>query len=173
MTPVRWTPTLAITGLLLTPMVILAVVGPSALGLGTTRLTPGTTNHIEVVQTEHGLGLMAGLVMTESPKVLGIATGSPQAATAGWVVAHPTNQSFDPAAALTVTDRFSFEDPNGGSWEAIELSTPAGPAWVVPVGEVHHDATLEGAYNWAVVVDWDEVPEDQDVTVTYLEELDI
>ncbi len=169
----RWTPTLAITGLLLAPLVILGIFGPSALGLGTTQISPGTTNHVQVVDTDQGLGLMAGLVMTESPTILGIATGSPEPVGAGWVVAHPADQSFDPAADVMVTDRFTFEDPNGGSWEALELSTPTGPAWAVPIGEVRHDATLDGAYNWAVVVDWDEVPQDQDVTVTYLGSLEI
>lgn len=172
-TPVRWTPTLAITGLLLTPLLILGTVGGSALGLGATTLTPGTTNHVQVVEADQGLGLMAGLVLTESPKILGIATGSPQAPTTGWVVAHPSGQAFDPGAVAGLSDRFPFEDPNGGTWEAVEIDTPGGPVWAVQVDEVRQDATLDGGYNWAIVVDWDEVPEDQDLTVTYVDELEI
>lgn len=172
-THVRWTPTLAITGLLLSPLLILGIFGGSALGLGATTLTPGTTNHVQVVETDRGLGLMAGLVLTESPRILGIPTGSPEAPTGGWVVAHASDQTFDPGTVLGISDRFPFEDPNGGTWEAVEIDTPGGPVWAVQVDQVRQDDTLDGGYNWAVVVDWDEVPEDQDLTVTYFEELEL
>lgn len=149
---------------------LLAVaVGAHALeGLGG-PLASGGSHYVEVVQTD-GSGVIAGLVTETDEGPIGF-TSEQRTVETGWMLVHP--EDTEPADELTVVDELAFEDPNGGEWMQRQVELDGTTAWVVPVDEARHDPTLDAPYNFAVVVDWDEVPEDQDLTTTYVDSVEL
>lgn len=142
-------------------------VGAHALqGLGG-PLASGEAHFVEVVQADDS-GVLAGLVTQTETGPLGLGEDR-RAATSGWVVAHPEN--VEPGEELRVVDEIPFEDPNGGVWMEREVRIGDTTAWAVPLDQTRHDPTIDADYNFAIVVDWDKVPEDQDLTTTYVDEL--
>lgn len=161
----------AIATLAATSALVLAGLAGPATGLAL-GVQPGTSHHVQVVDSQR-LGVLAGLV-TETPRqFLGLELGSPSPATTGYALVAVEGQPLDPEGPLSLTDAFPFTDPNGGRWEAIEIHQGGTVAWAVPVGPALEDDTLGQAYNWALVVDWDEVPEDKDLEVTWVADLPV
>lgn len=146
---------------------LLAVaVGAHALhGLGGAP-EAGGSHYVQVVQADDSV--IAGLVTETEQGPLGL-TSQTRAATSGWVLAHPEN--VEPTEEVRVAEEIPFEDPNGGTWTEREVRIGNATAWAVPVDQARHDPTLDAEYNFALVVDWDEVPQDQDLTTTYVDQL--
>jgi hypothetical protein len=149
---------------------LLAVaVGAHALeGLGGTLAT-GEAHYVEVVQVD-GSGVLAGLVTETDEGPLGL-TSDTTPKTSGWVVAHPPSVDVQEGQEVQVTEEIPFEDPNGGTWTERRVQIGNATAWAVPVDHARQDPTLEAAYNFALVVDWDQVPQEEDLVTTYVDEL--
>lgn len=150
---------------------LLAVaVGAHALG-GLTSLEAGGSHYVEVVQTDAS-GVIAGLATQTQEGPLGL-TSSTEPVTRGWVVAHPGSVDVREGQTVEVSEEMPFEDPNGGTWTEREIRVDGQPAWAVPVDVVREDPTLEAGYNFALVVDWDQVPQDEELTTSYVQELEL
>lgn len=148
-------------------LTVLALAIPAAGGFGA-LLEAGTITHVEVAQASD-VGVVAGKVTVQTQGPFGLPVGGDTVAPdGGWVVLHVKGDRLLGDGPLTVTDEMPFEDPNGGTWLAREVQGADGAVgWVVPVGEVHHDPTIDRAYNFAAIVDWSQVPEDGELTVSY------
>lgn len=150
---------------------LLAVaVGAHALG-SLDGLQAGGSHYVEVVQTDSS-GVVAGLATRTTEGPLGL-TGSTETLRTGWVVVHPEDVDVREGQQVEVADEIPFEDPNGGTWMEREIRLDGQAAWAVPVDVAREDPTLDGAYNFAVVVDWDQVPEDAGLATSYVEELEL
>lgn len=151
---------------------LLAVSATVAGGLGG-LLAQGETTHIRVVETNR-FGVVAGLVTVEEPRPLGPLFGTETTVPdGGWVVLHAKGDRLLGDGPLTVTEEMPFSDPNGGTWPVREVTSQGGTGWVVPVGSLLYDETLDGRYNFAAVVDWEKVPEDADLVASFHEEIDL
>lgn len=143
-----------------------AAVGAQALeGLGGT-LAAGEAHYAEVTQVDSS-GLLAGLI-TEESSLLGV-TVDQRPVASGWIIAHP--DTVEPGQTARVVDDIPFDDPNGGTWLEREVEIDGETAWAVPVDVARYDPTLKGEYNFALVVDWDDVPEDATLQTTYVDHL--
>lgn len=148
---------------------LVSAVGAHALqGLGGT-LGPGSSHYVQVVQADDS-GVLAGLATHTEEGPLGIGDETTPA-TEGWIVAHP--EDVEPTSSAKVLDDVPFQDPNGGTWTEHKVQMGDAVAWVVPVGDVRHDPTLDDEYNFALVVDWDEVPQDSDLETSYVSSLEL
>lgn len=147
---------------------LLAVaVGAHALeGIGG-PLAAGGAHYVEVVQTD-GSGVIAGLATETEQGPLGL-TDTTRPAAGGWIVAHP--EGTEPTGEARVVEEIPFEDPNGGTWMEREVQFGDTTAWAVPLDQARHDPTLDARYNFALYVDWDQVPQDSDITTSYVDEL--
>ena len=144
----------------------LLLVGSGLAGKGGSPASPGETLQVQLVDTER-LGVIAGLATLEEARFLGLGTTT-TIPSAGWAVLVPEARAPPTAGTpLTVVDDLPFVDPNGGTWLGREVVYDQGIAWVVPLGPVLHDATLEADYNFALVVDWSQVPAGTDLTIHY------
>lgn len=165
----RATWTLTATGATLA----VVLVSAAAFGLGgwQAAVDGGESVHVQVVDS-HTLGVIAGMVTVEESGLFGFQAKTTPAE-GGWAVVHPEGLALpgDGALEARVTDDLAFTDPNGATWMAHEASFEGGTIWVVPIGSATHDPTLEADYNFALVVDWSQVPADEDLTVTHLPEL--
>jgi hypothetical protein len=147
---------------------LLAVaVGGHALQGAQAPLSDEGSHYVQVVQTD-GSGVVAGLVTETTEGTLGLSSDR-SVADEGWVIVHP--EDVEARSEVELREEIPFEDPNGGSWMEREVAIGNSTAWTVPVGQPHDDASLDGPYNFAVVVDWDQVPEDSDLTTTYVDEI--
>lgn len=152
----------------LTVALLAVAVGAHAIGGLTGSMEAGEAHFVEVVQTDSS-GVIAGLVTETEEGPLGLTSESVPTAS-GWVVAHPEGTEVSEEAR--VVDEIPFEDPNGGAWAEREVRMGEDTtAWVVPLDQARHDPTLDAEYNFALVVDWDQVPEDLDITTSYVDEL--
>lgn len=150
--------------------VLIAVSAGVAGGLGG-LLEAGQTSYVEIVD-QTNLGVVAGEVTVQEDRPLGLSIGADrEVPDGGWVVLHAKGDRLLGSGPLETTDETPFEDPNGGTWLSREVSNGEATGWVVPVGSPHYDATLDDTYNFAVVVDWDEVPEDAALVASYHEDL--
>jgi hypothetical protein len=149
---------------------LLAVaVGAHALG-GLDGLEAGSSHYVEVVDTDSS-GVLAGSVTQTERGPLGL-TGETVAVETGWVVAHPEGAELG-SGPLEVREEIPFEDPNGGTWLQREVTVDGQVGWAVPVDVVREDPTLGAPYNFALVVDTSEVPDDATLTATYHATLDL
>lgn len=130
-------------------------------------LATGDSHYVQVVQTD-GSGVLAGLVTQTEQGPLGL-TSEQSPAETGWVLVHPEN--VEPTEEVAVEDETAFEDPNGGTWAQREVRIGNATAWAVPLDQARHDPTLDARYNFALVVDWDQVPEGQDLATSYVDDL--
>ncbi|PSG97388.1 hypothetical protein BRD56_05560 [Thermoplasmatales archaeon SW_10_69_26] len=147
---------------------LLAVaVGGHALQGAQAPLSGEGSHYVQVVQTD-GSGVVAGLVTETTEGPLGLSSDR-SVADEGWVIVHP--EDVEARSEVELREEIPFEDPNGGSWMEREVAIGTATAWTVPVGQPREDASLDGPYNFAVVVDWDQVPEDSDLTTTYVDEI--
>ena len=133
-------------------------------------LSAGETLQIEVVDTDT-LGIVAGLVTLHRTGPLGLELGTTTADAGGWVVLAPPNVDVVTAQTVAVTDDLAFTDPNGATWLARQLDIDGHAAWAVPVGHTLYEPTLGTDYNWALVVDWNDVPEGLELSATFVDEL--
>lgn len=140
-----------------------ATVSANALGALGGTLAPGRSHYVQVVGSDDS-GVLAGLVTQTSQGPLGLRETT-VAAEDGWVIAHPVNATVD--AGFEVVDERTFTDPNGATWTVYTLADGATTAWAVQLGPVHHDASLDGKYNFVLAVDWDEVPEGENLETTF------
>lgn len=132
----------------------------------------GRTMHVTVT-TNDELGVVAGLVTESLQGPLGLDLGSETTPEQGWIVLAPEDAPAIEDATLTVTDETPFTDPNGGTWLSREVTYEGTTAWAVPIGQAREDPTLESTYNFALVVDWGQVPDDADLTASYHETLEL
>lgn len=152
------------------PAVLLAASVPGGALAGV--LQAGTTQHVQVT-TNGQHGVVAGLVTTRTTGPFGLDLGQGSTPTDGWVLLAPEDAPRPEGQTLTVTDEMPFEDPNGGTWLSREVRYGATTAWVVPIGERFEDPTLGEAYNFALIVDWGQVPQGASLTASYHETLDL
>lgn len=149
-------------------LLAVAVSAHALEGLGG-PLAASESHYVQVVESDSS-GVLAGMVTETEEGPLGL-TEQQVPTRSGWVIVHP--EDVDPTGHAKVTEDIPFEDPNGGAWDESRVEIANATAWVVSVDQVRYDATLEGDYNFAVVVDWDHVPEDQDLEVTYEPSLEL
>lgn len=129
-------------------------------------LETGTTHHIDVTIPSQNLDVIAGHITTTTTTSFGI-TLETQAATQGWVIIAPDDTSIPRSGAYEITEERPFEDPNGRTWNTLEIDLDGTTAWIAHVGEPRGDPTLQASYNFAAIIDHSQIPEDADLTITY------
>lgn len=160
---------LAVLAIGLSVTLIAATAASGALG---GVLQAGQTQHVQVT-TNDQYGVVAGLVTQRATGPFGLDLGHASTPTHGWIVMTPDGAPGPDGETLTVTEEMPFEDPNGGTWLSREVRYGGTTAWVVPIGQTYEDPTLDGAYNFALVVDWGQVPPGAGLTASYHETLDL
>lgn len=159
------------------PLWLVAALGVSLLALAVgagalQRVGPGLdsggSHYVQVVHSGDA-EVVAGQVTETATGPLGLREET-RPAREGWVLVHPPG--LDPDAPAHVREEIPFQDPNGGSWMEREVRVDNATAWAVPVGPSLHDDTLDADYNFAVVVEWDEVEGDE-LETTYLESIEL
>lgn len=148
-----------------------AAVGAHALeGLGG-PLAAGDAHYVSVTQADRS-GLFAGLVSHDEIGLFGVSVAE-RPVSEGWIVAHPDDATVVEGARAEVLEDIPFEDPNGGTWLEQRVRIGEHTAWIVPVDVPRYDETLDGEYNFALVVDWQLVPEGSDLAMTHVSDLDL
>jgi hypothetical protein len=146
-----------------------ATVSATALGTLGGSVQSGSSQFATVVRSDAS-GVVAGLAAETTEGPLGLRE-STQTLESGWVLAHPKGQA--PTGTLDVAGERTFTDPNGGTWTVLELENDGSTAWAVQVDGTRYDSDLDGEYNFAIVVEWDQVPEGEDLTTSYQGTLDL
>lgn len=142
------------------------LLAATALAGGPTLLETGTTHHIELTVPSQNLDVIAGHITTTTTTNLGL-TMATEPATHGWVLITPDTTPQPQSGTLEVTEERSFQDPNGGTWTTLEVTIDETTAWIAHVDEPRNDPTLQASYNFAAIIDHNQVPNGADLTATY------